>query len=243
VSTRPGRVELAERGTLFLDEIGELGSGVQAKLLRVLQERTFERVGGSRTLSVDLRVVAATNRDLKREVAEGRFRDDLFFRLAVVTVTVPPLRERPGDVPGLAEHFLEKYRRELGREELTFSDCALAALRTYRWPGNIREMENCVERAAILSGGPVIEAVHLGLPDRTEPAADLRAFVRMVGLEGSLDEVGGRARDLVEAELIRRALRECDFNKSRAAERLHVNYKRLLARIRELGLDDEASGA
>jgi len=238
VSTRSGRVELADRGTLFLDEIGELGPGVQAKLLRVLQERTFERVGGTRTLSVDIRIVAATNRDLRQAVAQGQFREDLFFRLAVVTVTAPPLRERVDDIPALADHFLAKYRREVGRETLTFSAAALEAMRSHPWPGNVREMENCIERAAILVEGESIEPSHLGLTPETGHRGDLDAFSRAVGIEGGLDEVGARARDLAEKLVIERALAAAGGNKSRAAEALSVNYKRLLARIRELGLNN-----
>jgi DNA-binding NtrC family response regulator len=236
VSTRSGRIELADRGTLFLDEIGELGPGVQAKLLRVLQERTFERVGGTRTLSVNIRVVAATNRDLRQAVTRGQFREDLFFRLAVVTVTVPPLRDRADDIPALADHFLDKYRREVGREALAFSPEALEAMHAYPWPGNVREMENCIERAAILAEGESIEPLHLGLAPGAGHRGDLDAFSRVVGMEGGLDEIGARARDVAERLLIEQALQEAGGNKSRAAEALKVNYKRLLARIRELGL-------
>jgi DNA-binding NtrC family response regulator len=236
-ATKKGRIELAEGGTLFLDEIGELGAAVQAKLLRFLQERTFERVGGNRTLSVRVRVVAATNRDLGREVAHRRFREDLFFRLAVVVLEVPPLRERPGDLPALARHFLERYRRELGREGLRLGDGALDAIRSHPWPGNVRELQNAVERAAILAEGDVIGPEHLGLGVEGEHRADLDAFCRVVDLEGSLDEVGARAQDAAQALLLRRTLDRVGGNKARAAEALRVNYKRLLARIRELGLD------
>ncbi len=237
VSTSRGRVELADGGTLFLDEIGELGTGVQAKLLRVLQERSFERVGGTRTLSVNIRIVAATNRELKRAVSEGRFREDLYFRLAVVTVEIPPLRGRSGDIPALADHFLEKYRRELGRDGLRFSTAARDAMLEHAWPGNVREMENCVERAAILAESDVLEPTDLGLGTPAGHHDDLRAFARAVGESGSLDEIGARARDLAEAMAIEKALRETQGNKARAAEALRVNYKRLLSRVRELGLD------
>jgi DNA-binding NtrC family response regulator len=236
-ATKKGRIELADGGTLFLDEIGELGPAVQAKLLRFLQERTFERVGGNRTLSVQVRVVAATNRDLGREVAERRFREDLYFRLAVVVLEVPPLRERPGDLPALARHFLERYRRELGREGLRFGEGALEAIRAYPWPGNVRELQNAVERAAILADGDEIGPAHLGLGTEGEHRADLEAFCRVVGLEGTLDEVGARAQDAAQALLLRRTLDRVGGNKARAAEVLRVNYKRLLARIRELGLE------
>ena len=241
VSAKAGRVELADHGTLFLDEIGELGPGLQAKLLRVLQERSFERVGGSRTLKVDIRIVAASNRDLRAEIAAGRFRNDLYFRLAVVTVTVPPLRERPEDIPALATHFLQRYGRELGREDLELSEPTLEAMRAYPWPGNIRELQNAVERAAILAEESQVEPQHLGLGAPAAGDADLQGFSRAVGLEGSLDEVAARARDLAETLMIRRALEVSGGNKSRAAQLLEVNYKRLLARIRELGINGQGA--
>jgi DNA-binding NtrC family response regulator len=238
VSARAGRVELADRGTLFLDEIGDLGQGVQSKLLRMLQERTFERVGGNRTLSVNIRVVAATNRDLKRATARGEFREDLFFRLAVVTLTVPPLRARRGDIPALAAHFLERYRREMGREGLAFSEDATEALRAHDWPGNVRELANCVERAAILAEGVRIEPRHLGLTGAVPEVDEIEGLCRAVVAEGPLDEVASRARDLAESVAIRRALDRAGGNKARAAQLLEVNYKRLLARIRELAIDE-----
>ncbi|HEX6851646.1 MAG TPA: sigma-54 dependent transcriptional regulator [Candidatus Polarisedimenticolaceae bacterium] len=238
-SARAGRFELADRGTLFLDEIGELGAGVQAKLLRVLQERKFERVGGNRTIAVNVRIVAATNRDLKAEVGARRFRDDLYFRLAVVTVTIPPLRDRRSDVALLARHFLEKYRREIGRDRLEFSPEALEALRAHRWPGNVRELENLVERVAILAEGDRLEPGHLGLEGVAATPTDLAAFARVVGLDGGLDAVSTRARDLAERLMVERALAETGGNKTRAAQMLDVNYKRLLVRIRELGLESE----
>jgi transcriptional regulator with GAF, ATPase, and Fis domain len=229
---------MADGGTLFLDEIGELGAPVQSKLLRVLQERAFERVGGNRTVRVDVRLVAATNRDLHAAVARRDFREDLYFRLAVVALTVPPLRSRAADVETLARHFLERFGREVGRERIRFSDAALAALRSHPWPGNVRELENCVERAVILADGDVLEPDHLGLGGNARRrTGDDEAFARAVGLEGSLDETVDRARALAETLRIRDALERADGNKTRAAELLEVNYKRLLARIRELDLD------
>ena len=239
VSAKAGRVELADRGTLFLDEIGELGPGVQAKLLRVLQERAFERVGGNRTVTVNIRIVAATNRDLRRAVADRKFREDHYFRLAVVTVVVPPLRERRGDIPALAHHFLERYRRELGRERLEISEAALSAACAHAWPGNIRELENSIERATILTDGERIELRHLGL-NPALPRGELGDFARAVGMEGSLDDISARARDLAETVAIRRALVEGEGNKTRAAQILGVNYKRLLGRIKDLGLESDS---
>src|SRR5208282_2516865 len=158
---RRGRFELADGGTLFLDEVGELSQAVQAKLLRVLQEGEFQRVGGSVTLKVDVRVIAATNRDLEKEVAESRFRADLFWRLNVFPLRVPPLRERRSDIVLLADYFAEKHGRRSGKPILRISSPAIDLLMTYHWPGNVRELENCIERAVILSTDAVIHAYHL----------------------------------------------------------------------------------
>jgi DNA-binding NtrC family response regulator len=239
-SRKVGRVELADRGTLFLDEIGDLSQPLQAKLLRLLQDRTFERVGGTKTLKVDTRVVAATNRDLRRAVSEGRFREDLYFRLAVVTVSIPALRDRPTDLEMLANFFLERFRRELGREALRFSEPALAAIRSHRWPGNVRELENAIERAAILCEGDVIEPAHLALEPAlaAEGPQPLELLSKAFDLSGTLDEASERVRDRVERLLIERALADASGNKTRAAESLGVNYKRLLGRIKELGLEE-----
>ena len=239
VASKPGRVELADRGTLFLDEVGDLSPALQAKLLRVLQDRSYERVGGSKTLKVDVRVVAATNKDLRGAVVAGRFREDLFFRLAVVVLAIPPLRDRPGDLVSLAEHFLDRFRREIGREGLAFTPTALEAIRGHRWPGNIRELENAVERAAILCEGTAIDARHLALEGRgaiREPGDE--AWERLCDLSGGLDAASARVRDRAERFMLKRALDEAGGSKTRAAEILSVNYKRLLARIKELGLDD-----
>ena len=239
--TRAGRIELADRGTLFLDEVGELGLGVQAKLLRVLQDRTFERLGGNRTLSVNVRVVAATNRDLKRATVQGAFREDLYFRLAVVAIRVPALRERRGDIPALASYFLERFRRELGRDRLALSEEAFEAIRAHDWPGHVRELANCIERAAILAEGDGIEPRHLGLGARAPAGEDVEDLWRAIHAEGPLDEVGERARDLAERAAIRRALDRADGNRSRAAELLQISPQRLAARIRDLGLGDASS--
>jgi len=156
-----GRFELAHGGTLFLDEVGEIPTAVQVKLLRVLQERRFERVGGEETIEVDVRLVSATNRDLRQRVAEGRFREDLYYRLAIVPLTLPPLRDRPGDVEALARHFLEKHAARIGRSRRGFSAEALAVLRRHAWPGNVRELENAVQQAMVFAEGEVIEAAEL----------------------------------------------------------------------------------
>ncbi len=158
---RIGRFEWAHSGTLFLDEIGEIAPGVQVKLLRVLQEREFERIGSSKTIKVDVRILAATNRDLHKAIQDGSFREDLFYRLNVVPIELPPLRERPGDLPALVSHFIKKYGDETGRMGITVSDEAMATLQGYGWKGNIRELENCIERAIILTEDEIIEPRHL----------------------------------------------------------------------------------
>jgi len=163
VGAKPGKFELADGGTLFLDEVSELSPSVQAKLLRVLQERTFERVGGTRTIEVDVRVVAASNIDLAKAVEDRRFREDLYFRLNVFPVSIPPLRERPEDIPALVEHFIAKYGGRAGRHVRGISKDAVQALIRYRWPGNVRELENFVERAVILADGDLLRLVDFSL--------------------------------------------------------------------------------
>ena len=163
VGRKPGRFEMAHRGTLFLDEIGDLPLGLQAKILRALEEKQFERVGSTSSLRVDVRVVAATNRNLKARVAARQFREDLYFRLSVFPIAIPPLRERPADVATLAHHFVERFCRDLNKQPLLLSPAALDKLRSYAWPGNVRELRNCIERAVILSDGDTIHPRHLNL--------------------------------------------------------------------------------
>lgn len=158
---KPGRFELAHRGTIFLDEIGDLPLTLQAKILRALEERQFERLGGTVAVRVNVRVIAATNRDLRARVAARQFRDDLFFRLSVFPITIPPLRERTEDIPLLARHFVDRFCREMKKPALTLSEAAGRALQGYAWPGNVRELQNCIERAVILTDGPTIEPAQL----------------------------------------------------------------------------------
>jgi DNA-binding NtrC family response regulator len=235
---RVGKFELASRGTIFLDEISEIAPAVQSKLLRVLEERKITRLGGSADIEVDVRVVAATNRDLKAAVAAKQFREDLYFRLAVFPVQIPALRERRSDVRQIAEFFAAKYGRELRRAPLRLTDEAMRALEEYDWPGNVRELENCIERACILSRGLEITPIDLNIapPADYSPREEL-ALLDGFDLRGSLAEVSARAQRLVERRKIDMTLRECDFNKSRAAERLAVSYKTLLTRIKELELE------
>jgi len=226
---RRGRFELAHRGTLFLDEIGELPLPVQVKLLRVLQEGEFERVGGEETLRTDVRVIAATNRDLEREVQAGRFREDLFFRLNVIPLRLPPLRERRDDIPLLANHFLEKVRRATGREAPTgFSDEAVARLGAYAWPGNIRELENTIERAVVLSRGERIEAADL--PPALRGDRDREGGVR----PGVIRFEVGRTLEELEREAIRQTLAAVEGNREVAASILGIGVATLYRRLREM---------
>jgi DNA-binding NtrC family response regulator len=228
-----GKAEMAHRGTLFLDEIGDLPLALQAKILRLVQERQFERVGGVHTLSVDVRVVAATNRDLRQAVAAREFREDLFFRLSVFPVEIPPLRRRRGDILPLAESFLERYSRELGRKGLRLAEPAQRALLDHHWPGNVRELQNCLERAAILCDGAEIMPQHLRL------VADERgpSLADVLDLRAPLAEVSEKAAALAEEEAIRLALSETQGDRAAAAERLGVSLSTLGRRIKAMGLD------
>ncbi|HVA71474.1 MAG TPA: sigma-54 dependent transcriptional regulator [Candidatus Limnocylindrales bacterium] len=235
-----GKLELAHRGTIFLDEIGELPLAVQSKLLRVLEERRFERVGGTQSIDVDVRILVATNKNLQEAVAQKTFREDLYFRISSVPITVPPLRERGDDVILLAEHFLERFRREFRKPALAFTDSSRARLRGYSWPGNVRELQNSIERAAILADENEISAEDLQLP-LPRPATKEMPDGMLDGTflwDGSLEEVAQRAVHHVERFKIEAALREAKWNKSRAAEQLGVSYKTLLHKIRALGLEN-----
>jgi len=223
-TARRGRFELADGGTLFLDEVAELRPQLQAKLLRVLQEQRFERVGGTRTLEVDVRLVAATNRDLGGEMKSGRFREDLYHRLAVFPVRLPPLRERPGDVVPLAQHLLARIARQLGRPILELDDRAQTALVGYAWPGNVRELANALERAAILAEGQLItkDLLVLGLPSLVAPVPEPAAT------GGTLAEV--------EQQAIRAALAATGGNRKQAAARLGIGLRTLYDKLRVYGI-------
>ena len=235
-----GKMDLAHRGTLFLDEIGELPLAIQAKLLRVLEERRFERVGGTQSIEVDVRIVVATNRDLQKLIEQKLFREDLYFRIAAVPMTIPALRLRGNDVLLLAQHFLDKFSREFAKPGLELSDDANQRLLSYRWPGNVRELQNTLERAVILADGLSIHADGLQLLPARPDADSLPAGMlpENFNWEGSLEEVTGRAVTHVERVVLESALRECQWNKTRAAERLGVSPKTLLAKLRSAGLED-----
>ncbi len=235
-----GKIELAHRGTIFLDEIGELPMPIQSKLLRVLEERQFERVGGTQPIEVDVRILAATNKNLRAAAADKSFREDLYFRISAVPITIPPLRERGDDVLLLAEHFLERYRREFRKPALHLTEDAKMRLTTYAWPGNVRELQNAIERAVILSDGEALDAAALQLPTAHPATGEMPAGMldERFQWEGTLQQVSERALAHVERFKIETALRECKWNKTRAAEKLGVSYKTLLNKTRSLGLDD-----
>jgi DNA-binding NtrC family response regulator len=233
-SRQMGRFESADGGTVFLDEIAELGIGVQSKILRVLQERKFERIGGLSTISVDVRIVCATNRILKDEVRERRFREDLFFRLNVFPITIPPLRARRTDIDMLADHFLARFAKELKKPGLGISEGSRQILRAYDWPGNVREMENCIERAVILCDGDTIEPEDLIVtPDAGRSGSSLGS---VLDLSGTLAEAAARAQALVERTKIVEALK-AGSTRQEAADRLGIAHRTLLTKMKELGLE------
>jgi DNA-binding NtrC family response regulator len=236
---KAGKMDLAHRGTLFLDEIGELPLAIQAKLLRVLEERAFERVGGTQSIDVDVRIVVATNRDLHKAVADKSFREDLYFRISTVPLTIPPLRERGNDVLLLAEHFLEKFSREFGKPGARLSDDAKQRILDYRWPGNVRELQNAIERAVILSDGPLISAETLQLqPQRPEANSVPSGMLPPTfSWEGTMEEVVARAVQSTERVLLENTMRDCRWNKTRAAEILGVSPKTLAAKLKSSGLE------
>jgi len=216
VYARAGRFEIADGGTLFLDEIGDLTPPVQVKLLRFLEEREFERVGGNKTLRVDVRIVAATNRDLKARVASGEFREDLYYRLNVIEIHVPALRHRPGDVPVLAGHFLRKFAAENGKDVRAFSDRAMDLLQSHPWPGNVRELENAVERAVVLA---------------TEPVLDVDLFPSLV--PEARPPARGVTLEDIEREAILRTLAEVGGSTTLAARVLKISPRKIQYKLRE----------
>jgi DNA-binding NtrC family response regulator len=239
---KPGKFELAHRGTLFLDEIGELPITLQPKILRALEDRRFERVGGTSLISVDVRVVAATNRNLRTAIASRQFREDLFFRLSVFPITIPPLRDRPNDIMMLAKHFIDRFCRDVNKNPLMLAPTAVDELLKYPWPGNVRELQNCIERAVILTEGDTIHARHLSLSFREAPpmpaavAEDDGPWSR-IDLTGTLAAATSRVVAEVEKRKIGQALKEAGGNRTRAAEVLQVGFKTFTAKLREHGLD------
>ncbi len=231
-SQRKGRFEIADGGTLFLDEVGEMAPSVQVTLLRVLQNREFERVGGNKTIKVDVRLIAASNRDLKEEIPRGTFREDLYYRLNVVHIEVPPLRDRRDDLPILTRYFLERFSKELNKETPTLTPEAMTTIMDYHWPGNIRELENMLERAVILASGSLIHVddlpIHPKCPTSQDWAADQ---VIPPGLK--LNEV----LEMVEKKMILNALAKTGHVQSHAAELLGIGRNLLFYKIKKFNLD------
>lgn len=233
ITRRLGRFEIAHKGTIFLDEIGEIAPSVQTKLLRVLQEKQFERVGGSETITVDVRVIAATNRDLEQAVREKQFRDDLYYRLNVISVKLPPLRERGDDVMIFADHFLKRFADEMGKPIKNFSEEAISVIKAHSWPGNIRELENAIERAVILCEGDTIRPEHLMIA----PYKKEKNLAELPTTESVLSElpVIASLRE-VECAHIRRVLNYKGWNQSAAAQILGIDRKTLRNKIKEFKL-------
>jgi two-component system response regulator AtoC len=244
VGAKPGRFELADGGTLFLDEIGEIPVGMQVKLLRALQDSEFERVGGVRTLKVDVRIVAATNRDLLADIAAGLFRDDLYYRLNVVPVTLPALRDRREDIALLAQHFVGKYNKRLGKQVDSLSPAALQVLTGYLWPGNIRELENVIERTLLFCDHAIIELEDLPEDVRqasqlgTSPGRLLAPEADAAGTCASMKDIVRQATHHLERDLIVRALESTAGNVTRAAAVLQISRKGLQNKMKEFNLRD-----
>ena len=260
VRDRTGRFEAAHGGTIFLDEINSTSSTLQVKLLRVLQEKQFERVGDTRTVNVDVRVVAASNRDLSKEIVEGRFREDLFWRLNVLPIQLPPLRRRPEDIPLLVEHFLKIYSAQNGNLVTEVHPEAMEAMVGYRWPGNVRELQNYIERSVVLADDTVLTLDLLPRPVRGDAPKTEAAVFRAVDDESLIQEfvyngvkkADDKANDLhtrivepVEKELLRQVLEGCNQTQTKAAARLGINRNTLYKKMKEYGLDkgSEKSGS
>jgi DNA-binding NtrC family response regulator len=228
-----GKFEMAQRGTIFLDEIGEMPLALQAKMLRAIETRRIERLGGTASIQVDVRIVAATNRMLRQAVAARQFREDLYFRLSVFPVTVPPLRERKADIPLLAQHFVERVSRDVGKK-VTLSPEALEALVAHAWPGNVRELQNAIERAVILADGDRLLPRHLSLAPAQAAIVDPW---EQLDWSGTLAEVAARFAAEAEKRKIAQAMRQAQNNKGVAADLLHINFKTLSAKLRQYGLE------
>jgi two-component system NtrC family response regulator len=231
VEMKKGRFEVADGGTLFLDEVGEMPPSLQVKLLRILQEMEFERVGGTKTIEVDVRVLSASNRNIKEDLGEGLFREDLYYRLNVMNIEVPPLRERIDDIPLLVKHFIEKYREDKTADKIELGPEAWKALYAYPWPGNVRELENAIERAVVLksSGVIMVEDLPDSLREKGEKTVDLD---KIVPLYLSLPE----ALDHLEQKLIERALNHSGQVQSRAAETLGVSRRMMHYKMKKYGM-------
>jgi len=227
-TTKPGKFEQADTGTVFLDEIGDVPASVQVKLLRILQEREFERLGSNKTRHIDVRVLAATNVDLRAALEQGTFREDLYYRLNVLPINIPPLRERKEDIPFLADHFVKKLRKDLGTAAQSISDSAIQRLLEYHWPGNVRELENVIERSMVLATNSILEAEDIKLDLAPKPRI-------AAGTDGFLPE--GMTLDDFERSIIREALHRTNGNKSQAARLLGLTRNALRYRLSQMGIE------
>lgn len=227
-----GKFELADKGTIFLDEVGEMDIALQAKMLRVLQEGEIERIGGLKTIKIDVRIIAASNKDLAKAVSEKTFREDLFYRLSVFPVRIPSLRERTEDIPLLVDFFLNKYCAELKTQMKAVSSETIDMLLKYPWKGNVRELENTIERAIILCDGKTIKPEHISLSPLT-----LDAGMKGIPMEGTLEDATKAAVRAIETQRIIKALEETKGNKTKAADLLQVSYKTLLTKIKEYNIE------
>jgi transcriptional regulator with GAF, ATPase, and Fis domain len=226
--SKPGKFEQADTGTVMLDEIGDVPPNIQVKLLRVLQEREFERLGSNKTMHIDVRVVAATNRDLRAALEDGTFREDLYYRLNVVPIEIPPLRERKEDIPYLSKHFVQKLSPETGGQVRGITDAAIDKLMQYSWPGNVRELENVIERSMVMALGEKLDA------------SDIRLDMNLRARHAAVGEMGlpeGMSLDQYEQELIRNALKQADGNKSQAARILGLTRNALRYRLTQMGIE------
>ncbi len=228
-TTKPGKFEQADTGTVFLDEIGDVPASIQVKLLRILQEREFERLGSNKTRHIDVRVIAATNQDLRAALEQGTFREDLYYRLNVVPINIIPLRERMQDIPFLAEHFLRKYAAEAENRIETITPAAMSKLMSYHWPGNVRELENVIERSVVMCTGETLDSADIKLDNAPRP--------RNAGTELALPP--GMTLDQYEQELIREALKRANGNKSQAARALGLTRNALRYRLAQMGLEPD----
>jgi DNA-binding NtrC family response regulator len=235
IASKKGLFEVADKGTLFLDEIATMGLETQAKILRVLQDRRFMHLGGIQEVQVDVRIIAATNIDLRQMVREGRFREDLFYRLNVITVELPPLRQRKEDIPLLVEFFLKKYAEENGRPTPRITPEALRPLMAYSWPGNVRELENVIERAVVLSSGPEIS---MDLLPESMMGRGSSLTLHEAPSDASLFEI----LEDVERRIITDMLERCNWNQTEAAERFHVPLSTLNQKIRRLNIEIKRKG-
>ena len=236
VAQKPGKFEVVHGGTLFLDEIGDLPVALQPKILRAVEALSFERLGGTKSLQVDVRLVAATNRNLRTLVASGAFREDLFFRLSVFPIQIPTLRERSADVPLLARFFIERFCTEHRKSPLTLSQAAEDRLTSYSWPGNVRELQNCVERAVVLCDESEIRPQHLDVGSGQVPALKVDPW-SAIDLSGSLADASRRVLAEVEQRKILQALRQAGSNTGRAADTLQISHRALMVKLQEYGID------